>query len=180
VSAPASGRQVLDAAQVAQAVERLAQAIAAAAPDRSRLCVVGVRRGGLALSARLRDQLESRLGPGILKGTLDIGLYRDDVARVHPVVGPTDIPFSIQDKAVVLVDDVLYTGRTVRAALDELMDFGRPRRVYLAVLIDRGGRELPVCADFVGQALEVGAQEKVEVHFRESEGEDAVYVLGRA
>ncbi len=179
MSAPAGGRQVCGAAEVEQAIGRLCQGILGGQISKSDLCLVGVRHGGVPLARRLKENLERQLGPGIPLGTLDIGLYRDDVARVHPVVGPTEIAFSIQDKSVVLVDDVLFTGRTVRAALDELMDFGRPRRVYLAVLVDRGGRELPISADFTGLSLPVAASQRVEVHFQQTEGEDAVFVLGK-
>jgi pyrimidine operon attenuation protein/uracil phosphoribosyltransferase len=115
-------------------------------------------------------------------GTLDIALYRDDLAQrgSAPVVGPTDIRFPIQGKSIVLVDDVLYTGRTIRAALSELLDFGRPRRVWLAVLVDRGGRELPIAADFAGARVEAGEGEDVQVRLAEGgRGEDAVMVRAR-
>ncbi|MCM2333789.1 MAG: bifunctional pyr operon transcriptional regulator/uracil phosphoribosyltransferase PyrR, partial [Anaeromyxobacteraceae bacterium] len=127
--------------------------------------------------------LTARLGQEPPTGTLDIALYRDDqaVRGAAPVVGPTDIRFPVEGKTIVLVDDVLYTGRTVRAALDELVDFGRPRRVWLAVLVDRGGHELPIAADFVGARLEVAEGQDVQVRLREDgKGEDVVLVTGRA
>ena len=176
----------MDAQQIELAVSRLAQEIA----DRARaagaadaLAIVGVRRGGVHLAARLRQALTGLLGHQPLVGTIDIALYRDDLAArgAAPVVGPTDIRFPVQGKTIVLVDDVLYTGRTVRAALDELVDFGRPRRVWLAVLVDRGGHELPIAADFVGAHLAVAEGQDVQVRLREDgQGEDVVLVKGRA
>jgi pyrimidine operon attenuation protein/uracil phosphoribosyltransferase len=176
----------MDAQQIEQAVARLAQEIgdrASAAGAADALAVIGIRRGGVHLAARLRQALAGRLGHEPLAGTLDIALYRDDLAArgVAPVVGPTDVRFPVQGKTIVLVDDVLYTGRTVRAALDELVDFGRPRRVWLAVLVDRGGHELPISADFVGATLAVPEGQDVQVRLREDgQGEDVVLVTGRA
>ncbi len=175
----------MDAPQIEQGVARLAQEIA----DRARaagaadtLAIVGIRRGGVHLAARLRLALGRLLGQPPPEGTLDIALYRDDsaVRGAAPVVGPTDLRFAVQGKTIVLVDDVLYTGRTVRAALDELVDFGRPRRVWLAVLVDRGGRELPIAADFVGARLQVAEGQDVQVRLREAgQGEDVVLITGR-
>ncbi len=176
----------MDATQIEQAVARLAQEIgdrAGAAGAAGALAIVGIRRGGVHLAARLRQALTARLGHEPPTGTLDIALYRDDqaVRGAAPVVGPTDIRFPVEGKTIVLVDDVLYTGRTVRAALDELVDFGRPRRVWLAVLVDRGGHELPIAADFVGARLEVADGQDVQVRLREDgKGEDVVLVTGRA
>jgi pyrimidine operon attenuation protein/uracil phosphoribosyltransferase len=167
----------MDGKDMERAVSRMAHELLEANRGPEGLCLVGIRRGGVPLATRLADRL-AREGCSAPTGVLDIGLYRDDVLRVRPVVGPTEIPFSIENRSVVLVDDVLFTGRTVRAALDEIMDFGRPRRVYLAVLVDRGGRELPVRADFVGKVLDCAPDERVEVRFREDSGEDAV-VLAR-
>jgi pyrimidine operon attenuation protein/uracil phosphoribosyltransferase len=144
---------------------------------------VGIRRGGVHLAERLRREIAAVTGREPPAGTLDIALYRDDLSEraAAPVVGPTEIRFPVTGKTIVLVDDVLYTGRTVRAALSELVDFGRPRRVLLAVLVDRGGRELPIAADVVGAVLEVPAAEQVEVRLVEGgEAEDAVVVKGRA
>ena len=150
----------MNAQDIERAVRRLAREIAerarAAGAERE-LAIVGVRRGGVHLAERLRKELSRALGAEPPAGTLDIALYRDDLAEkgATPVIGPTDVTFPVQGKTIVLVDDVLYTGRTVRAALDELVDFGRPRRVWLAVLVDRGGRELPIAADFAGAKVEV-------------------------
>ncbi len=177
------------AAMNAEAIERAVQRMAREVLERCRargaaegdLAIVGIRRGGVHLAQRLRGELARATGREPPLGTLDIALYRDDLSeRAAPAVGPTDVRFPVQGKIVVLVDDVLYTGRTVRAALDELVDFGRPRRVWLAVLVDRGGRELPIAADFVGVRVEVAESESVEVRLREGgAAEDAVVVLPR-
>jgi pyrimidine operon attenuation protein/uracil phosphoribosyltransferase len=172
----------MSALDIKAAVRRLARDVAerAKAGGAGRdLAIVGIRRGGVFLAQRLRAELARELGVEPPLGTLDIALYRDDVAEkgAAPVIGPTDIRFPVQGKTVVLVDDVLYTGRTVRAALDELVDFGRPRRVWLAVLVDRGGRELPIAADFVGERLEVKDGDDVQVRLVEGgAAEDAVVV----
>jgi pyrimidine operon attenuation protein/uracil phosphoribosyltransferase len=176
----------MDGAEIGRAVARLASEIA----DRARaagaadaLAIVGIRRGGVHLAARLRAELTRLLGHEPPIGTLDIALYRDDLSArgAAPVVGPTDIRFPVQGKTILLVDDVLYTGRTVRAALDELVDFGRPRRVWLAVLIDRGGRELPLAADSAGARLEVAEGQDVQVKLREEGApQDAVILSRRA
>jgi pyrimidine operon attenuation protein/uracil phosphoribosyltransferase len=172
----------MNAQDIKSAVRRLARDIAerAKAGGAGRdLAIVGIRRGGVFLAQRLRAELARELGVEPPLGTLDIALYRDDVADrgAAPVIGPTDIRFPVQGKTIVLVDDVLYTGRTVRAALDEIVDFGRPRRVWLAVLVDRGGRELPIAADFVGQRLEVADREDVQVRLVEGgAAEDTVVV----
>jgi pyrimidine operon attenuation protein / uracil phosphoribosyltransferase len=173
----------MDAEGIERAMRRMAREIVerAGAAGRPELAVVGVRRGGVHLAERLQREIAAATGHQPPLGTLDIALYRDDLdERGAPVVGPTDIRFSVQGKTIVLVDDVLYTGRTVRAALDELIDFGRPRRVWLAVLVDRGGRELPIAADFAGARVEVPEGEDVEVRLREGGApEDAVVVQPR-
>lgn len=172
----------MNASDIERAVSRLARDVAErarAAGCAGDLAIVGIRRGGVFLAQRLRNELRSALGVEPPTGTLDIALYRDDLAEkgVAPVVGPTDIRFSVAGKTVLLVDDVLYTGRTVRAALDELVDFGRPRRVWLAVLVDRGGRELPIAADFAGARLEVPDDQDVEVRLREEGAPEDVVVV---
>jgi pyrimidine operon attenuation protein/uracil phosphoribosyltransferase len=175
----------MNAQDIDRAVRRLARDIAErarASGAANALAIVGIRRGGVHLAQRLRAELKTALGSEPPAGTLDIALYRDDLAEkgVAPVIGPTDIRFPVQGKTVVLVDDVLYTGRTVRAALDELVDFGRPRRVWLAVLVDRGGRELPIAPDFTGAKVEVPDDQDVQVRLRESgAAEDAVVVKPR-
>lgn len=142
------------------------------------LIIVGIQRRGVQLASRICGLIEERESAKILQGSLDITLYRDDLQTVgpRPVVGPTDIPWDIDGKNVVIVDDVLYTGRTIRAALDELADFGRPAHIALAVLIDRGGRELPIQPDVVGKKVEVGSDERVDVLVEDVDGRTAVII----
>jgi pyrimidine operon attenuation protein/uracil phosphoribosyltransferase len=170
----------------AEAVQRVVQRIAHEVLERARsqgsldrLAFVGIRRGGVPLAERIRAEITKATGTPPPFGTLDIALYRDDLAHrgAAPVVGPTDVRFPLEGRTIVLTDDVLYTGRTIRAALDELVDFGRPRRVWLAVLVDRGGRELPISADFAGVRLEVAEGDDVQVRWRENGApEDSVVV----
>ncbi len=177
----------MNAEGIDRAVRRMAREIVertrgGMTPAGGDLAIVGIRRGGVHLAERLRAEIGAALGKEPPLGTLDIALYRDDLAQrgAAPVMGPTDIQFSIQGRTIVLVDDVLYSGRTVRAALDEIVDFGRPKRVWLAVLVDRGGRELPIAADFVGARVEVAEGEDVVVRLREAGApEDAVVVMRR-
>ncbi|MFN8548852.1 MAG: bifunctional pyr operon transcriptional regulator/uracil phosphoribosyltransferase PyrR [Candidatus Eisenbacteria bacterium] len=140
------------------------------------LGLIGIRRRGVPLAERIRDHIETFEGVKVPVGTLDISLYRDDLQMLaaQPVVRPTDIPFGIDDRVIVLIDDVLYTGRTVRAALDAVMDFGRPRVIQLAVLIDRGHRELPIRADYVGKNVPTSRREVVKVKLRETDDHDGV------
>ena len=142
------------------------------------LVLVGIRTGGVYLAERVREKIERLEGNRVPFGIIDIALYRDDfaVGLPRPVVGKTEIPFPLKDKRVILVDDVLFTGRTVRAAMDALIDFGRPKFIQLAVLIDRGHRELPIQADYVGKKILTAPGEEVTVTFRELEGQDRVVV----
>jgi pyrimidine operon attenuation protein/uracil phosphoribosyltransferase len=142
------------------------------------LALIGIRTGGVYLAERIRDRIEQIEGVQVSSGIIDITLYRDDFAigLPRPLVGKTEIPFSLKDKKVILVDDVLYTGRTVRAAMDALIDFGRPQFIQLAVLVDRGHRELPIQADYVGKKILTAPQDEVTVTFRELEGQDRVVV----
>jgi pyrimidine operon attenuation protein/uracil phosphoribosyltransferase len=134
-----------------------------------------VQRGGVFLAERLAEILQRIWGHPVLVGSLDVGMHRDDLGRrAAPDMHPTVIPFDIAGKTVILVDDVLFSGRTTRAAMDALNDFGRPRQIQLAVLIDRGHRELPIKADFVGKNVPTAARERIEVRFREEDGEDEV------
>jgi pyrimidine operon attenuation protein/uracil phosphoribosyltransferase len=145
------------------------------------LILIGIQRRGVQLADRIARLIEEREGAAPRRGALDITLYRDDLQTVgpRPVVGPTNIPWDMHDARVVIVDDVLYTGRTVRAALDELADFGRPARIGLAVLVDRGGRELPIHADVVGKRVALGAEQRVDVLVSELDGRDAVTIVPR-
>lgn len=145
-----------------------------------RLALVGVRRGGVPVAARLSSLIEALLGEPPLLGAVDINLYRDDTATlVTPYIGPSDIPFPVAETRIVLVDDVLYTGRTIRAAVDALLDYGRPRRIELCVVVDRGGRELPIQPDYVVAAVQVDDHSRVEVIERDG-GFDVVRVPARA
>jgi pyrimidine operon attenuation protein/uracil phosphoribosyltransferase len=142
------------------------------------MVLVGIRTGGVFLAERLRQKILQKKGINLPTGIIDITLYRDDWTRLSqtPEVKKTEIHFSIEDKNVLLVDDVLFTGRTIRAALDALLDLGRPRRVELAVLIDRGHRELPISADYVGKTLEISWQDSVNVELKELGGVDQVVI----
>lgn len=171
--------RVMDAAGIGRALSRLASEIVERNRGTADLLLVGVRRRGVPLAERIADKIEQLEGTRPPTGQLDITLYRDDLSTVgpRPVVNKTDIPIDVTDSTIVLVDDVLYTGRTVRAALDELVDFGRPRRVQLAVLIDRGHRELPIQADYVGKKLQTSDAEIVKVMLNEYDEDEQVVVV---
>jgi pyrimidine operon attenuation protein/uracil phosphoribosyltransferase len=147
-------------------------------PQLSEMVLVGIRTGGVFLAERLKQKILQKRGIDLPTGIIDITLYRDDWTRLSqtPEVKKTEIHFSIGDKDVLLVDDVLFTGRTIRAAIDALLDLGRPRRVELAVLIDRGHRELPISADYIGKTLEVSKQDSVNVELKELAGVDQVVI----
>ncbi|MFH7326875.1 bifunctional pyr operon transcriptional regulator/uracil phosphoribosyltransferase PyrR [Desulfurivibrio sp. C05AmB] len=143
------------------------------------LAIIGIYTGGVYLARRIQQLIQEQFGISLPAGSLDITLYRDDwsLASQNPVVKKTSIDFSLQDKVVVLVDDVVYTGRTIRAALDAIMDLGRPRCIQLAALVDRGGRELPIQADYIGLDVQVGLGEHVHVLLREHDGSDEVVLV---
>jgi pyrimidine operon attenuation protein/uracil phosphoribosyltransferase len=172
---------VLDQRAFDRALKRMADEIVELNSGTDDLVIVGIQRRGVQLAERIVRVINDREGAQVPRGALDITLYRDDLQTVgpRPVVGPTDLPMSIDGKRVVIVDDVLYTGRTVRAALDELADFGRPARIALAVLVDRGGRELPIHADVVGKRVEIAGDEHVDVMVAELDGRDEVVVVRR-
>jgi pyrimidine operon attenuation protein / uracil phosphoribosyltransferase len=180
-SMPAKQTVVLDARAVARTLRRMADEVVELFDGTDDVLLVGIQRRGVQLGERLAKAIEEREGGAVPRGALDITLYRDDLQTVgpRPVVGRTDLPWQLDGKRVVIVDDVLYTGRTIRAALDELADFGRPSRIALAVLVDRGGRELPIHADVVGRTLDVPPGMRVDVHVAELDGEDAVVVVPR-
>jgi pyrimidine operon attenuation protein/uracil phosphoribosyltransferase len=169
--------QVLDEASVDRALTRIAHEILERNAGAADLAFVGLRTRGVTLAQRLAHKIARIDGAQLPVGTLDISLYRDDLdMRGAPVVRGTDIAFSIKEKTVVLVDDVLFTGRTIRAALDALIDLGRPKMIQLAILVDRGHRELPIRPDFVGKNLPTSRRETVAVRLREHDGEDRVVI----
>ena len=171
---------ILDARAMDRTLRRMADEIVELNGGTDDLIIVGIQRRGVQLADRIVRTIQEREGAQVPRGALDITLYRDDLQTVgpRPVVGPTDLPWNLEGRHVVIVDDVLYTGRTVRAALDELADFGRPARIALAVLVDRGGRELPIHPDVVGKRVEVPARDRVDVLVQELDGRDAVVVVG--
>lgn len=164
--------------EVHRTLNLLADAILEKNVDLSSLALVGIRTGGAFLAQRLGEMIQIRTSVAVPVGILDITLYRDDWTRIShkPQVGKTELDFSLNDIDVVLVDDVLFTGRTVRAAMDALTDFGRPRRIELAVLVDRGGRELPICPDFVGRTLALVGGQRVNVYLTEMGRTDEVVI----
>ena len=172
--------QVMDADRMSRALTRIAHEILERNRGTSELALIGIRRRGVPLARRLASALQQIVGEEVPTGALDITLYRDDLMRQpvgpQPVLRRTEIPFSIDDRRILLVDDVLYTGRTIRAALDALIDFGRPRAIQLIVLIDRGHRELPIKADYVGKNIPTSATESVQVRLLEIDGVDEVVV----
>jgi pyrimidine operon attenuation protein/uracil phosphoribosyltransferase len=167
--------QVLSNTAMQRAMTRIAHEIAERDDASAQVALVGIQRGGVPMAQRLSGLLSGIWGHTVPTGALDVSMHRDDLdQRVAPNVQPTLIPFDVTGKTVVLVDDVLFSGRTIRAAMDALNDFGRPRRIQLAVLIDRGHRELPITADFVGKNLPTARNESVHVRFAESGGVDEV------
>jgi pyrimidine operon attenuation protein/uracil phosphoribosyltransferase len=169
--------QVLDDAALDRALTRIAHEILERNGGAKDLAFVGLRTRGVTLAQRLQAKIAVIDGAQLPVGTLDITLYRDDLdLRGAPVIRGTDIPFSIKNKTVVLVDDVLYTGRTIRAALDALIDLGRPQSIQLAILIDRGHRELPIRPDYIGKNLPTSRRESVAVRLKEHDGEDRVVI----
>jgi pyrimidine operon attenuation protein/uracil phosphoribosyltransferase len=171
---------VMDADRVAKSLTRIAHEIIEHNQGIEHIRLVGIRTRGVPIAKRIAACLKDITGAEVPTGVLDITLYRDDLMRhdvgVQPLVRSTDIPFDLEGKHVLLVDDVLYTGRTIRAALDALIDFGRPRTIQLVVLVDRGHRELPIRADYVGKNVPTSKKEKVHVHLVEIDGRDEVEV----
>ena len=169
---------LMDADRMARALTRIAHEITERNRISDKLVLVGIRTRGAPIAQRIAKELQNILGEPVPTGALDITLYRDDLMRQpvgpQPLVRRTEIPFSIDDKRILLVDDVLYTGRTTRAALDALIDFGRPRDIQLIVLIDRGHRELPIKADYVGKNFPTSTNQSIQVHLSEVDGLDEV------
>ncbi len=172
---------LLDARAIDRSLRRMADEILEHNGGTDDLVIVGIERRGVQLADRIVKIIEAQEQTIITRGALDITLYRDDLQTIgpRPVVGRTQLPLTLDGKRVVIVDDVLYTGRTIRAALDELADFGRPSRIALVVLVDRGGRELPIHADVVGRTVDVPAGQRVDVLLTEVDGRDAVVLADR-
>jgi pyrimidine operon attenuation protein/uracil phosphoribosyltransferase len=170
--------QVLDETALDRALTRIAHEILERNGGAAQLAFVGLRTRGVSLARRLADRIAAIDGATVPVGALDITLYRDDLGLKadQPMVRRTDIPFPVSGRTIVLVDDVLYTGRSIRAALDALMDLGRPRMIQLAILIDRGHRELPIRPDYIGKNLPTSRREQVAVRLREHDGEDRVVI----
>jgi pyrimidine operon attenuation protein / uracil phosphoribosyltransferase len=172
-------RQVMDALAIQRALTRIAHEILERNKGTDELALVGIRSRGVYLAERIRKNVQEIEGGAALPfGVVDITLYRDDLDRgvQNPVVKGTDIPFGVDGRRILLVDDVLFTGRTVRAAMDALVDFGRPQSIQLAVLVDRGHRELPIRADYVGKNLPTSRREQVQVRLAEADGADEVII----
>ena len=176
--------QVMDADRMSRALTRISHEILERNRGLDELALVGIRTRGVPIARRIAKALHDINGDDVPTGALDITLYRDDLMRhpvgPQPVVRRTEIPFSIDDRKILLVDDVLYTGRTIRAALDALIDFGRPKSIQLAVLVDRGHRELPIKADYVGKNLPTSSKQSVQVRLQEIDGTDEVIIEGEA
>ncbi|MGE5508694.1 MAG: bifunctional pyr operon transcriptional regulator/uracil phosphoribosyltransferase PyrR [Chitinophagales bacterium] len=170
--------QIMDEEAMRRALVRIAHEVLERNQGVTDLCVIGIRTRGVPLAQRLARLIGQIEGREIPCGVVDITLYRDDLTTIahQPVVHKTEVPFSIEGRTVVLVDDVIYTGRTVRAALDALIDLGRPRAIQLAVMVDRGHRELPIRADFVGKNLPTSVREIVAVQLRETDGQERVVI----
>lgn len=173
--------RLLDGAGLGRAIARMAHEIVESEGGTDGFVLIGIRTRGVPLARRLAGEIERTEKVRVGVGLLDITLYRDDLSTVaaSPVLKKTEIPFAVEGRTVVLCDDVLYTGRTVRAAMDAILDFGRPRKILLAVLMDRGRRELPIEAQFVGKRIATSASEIVSVTFRETDGVDDVWLLDR-
>ncbi len=171
-----TGRQIMTADEIRRATIRISHEIVEKQAGTAGLALVGIQRRGVPLARRIAEAIAEHEGVTLPVGALDITFYRDDLSLVaqQPLVKGTDLPFDLNGATVVLVDDVLYTGRTIRAAMDALVDFGRPQAIRLAVLIDRGHRELPIRADHVGKNVPTSREEIVRVHLAETDGEDGV------
>lgn len=167
---------ILKPEEIAKIIERLAYEVLEKIEDTKEMVIIGIQRRGVDLAARLKKIIEQKTKQNIPLGSLDINLYRDDWTNLNsvPFVNATHISFSIENKEVLLVDDVLFTGRTIRSALEALLDFGRPKKIKLLVLIDRGHRELPIHADFVGKYINTSLKEIVSVLTLEQDGQDLV------
>ena len=173
--------KILDADRIRRMVDRMAHEIAERQKDLPELAFIGIRTRGVPLANRLAERLSGLVKQSFPVGTLDITLYRDDLSTVapQPLLKKTEIDFDLNGRTVLLCDDVLYTGRTIRAALDGVIDLGRPRAIRLAVLIDRGHREFPIEANYVGKSVPTANREVIQVQFQETDGTDEVWILER-
>jgi pyrimidine operon attenuation protein/uracil phosphoribosyltransferase len=173
--------QLMSATEIDRTLQRLAHEIVEKSGGTANLALIGIRRRGVPLAQRIARVMHAIEHVEVPVGTLDITLYRDDLSKIasHPVLHSSEIPFGMDDKDVLLVDDVLYTGRTARAAMNGLFDLGRPSRVRMAVLIDRGHRELPIEASFVGRSIQTSSSEIVEVRLHETDKEERVMLVER-
>jgi pyrimidine operon attenuation protein / uracil phosphoribosyltransferase len=171
-----NGKILLHPDEFRRTLERLAYEVIERHGQSRDLALIGIQRRGVELAKRLKAILEDRLGGTIPLGSLDINLYRDDWTHMdnQPVIHKTQIPFDVQGREIILVDDVLFTGRTIRSALEAILDYGRPQRVELLVLVDRGHRELPIHADYIGKKVNTSQQERVDVLVHEQDGNDLV------
>lgn len=174
-------KKIMDEVAIDRALVRIGHEIIEKNEDNNELCLVGIQRRGVPMAKRLANNIKAAVGQEPLLATLDITLYRDDLSELsgHPVVNATDIPFSVAGKTIILVDDVLYTGRTVRSAIDAIMDLGRPKCIQLAVLVDRGHRELPIRADYVGKNVPTSKSELIAVSLSEIDGANYVSIMGK-
>jgi pyrimidine operon attenuation protein/uracil phosphoribosyltransferase len=172
-------RILLNKKEMGKTIERLATEIVKGNPDIEALCIIGIRKRGDILAKRLASILKKTTSLDIKVGVLDITLYRDDLTNYgpKPIIGSTYLPCSIEGREVLLVDDVIYTGRTIRSALDEIIDYGRPLRVKLAVMVKRGGSELQIIPDYTGISVDLGEKEEIQVLFKETDKEDLVKVV---
>lgn len=171
-----SNKQVLDGQGINRTLQRIAHEIVEKNPNTEDLAIIGIRTRGAYLAERISGSIERIQRTPVKMGAIDITMYRDDLTEIaeQPVIHATDIAFDINGKNIILVDDVLFTGRTVRCALDELIDYGRPARIQLAVLIDRGHRELPIRPDYIGKNIPTALSDNVEVRIKESDGTEEV------
>jgi len=167
---------LMDEANVNRAITRIAHQIIEKNDDTESICLIGIKTRGVPLSQRLSENIKNIIGHDIPVGTLDITLYRDDISKpgLDPILNSSDIPFDVTGKNIILADDVLFTGRTIRAAMDAVVSLGRPSTIQLAILIDRGHREFPIRADYVGKNVPTSRSETVSVNFLETDGKDNV------
>ncbi len=178
---PEMNKEILNKKDIERILSRMAHEIIEKNKGTENICIVGIQRGGVHLAKRLAKIIKEIEGRSIEVGSLDIAFYRDDlgIRKEQPTVRKTDVPCEITDRKVVLVDDVLFTGRSIRAAMDALMDFGRPAQIQLAVLLDRGHRELPIRADYVGKNIPTSREENIEVQLTEDGLEDGVFIISQ-